>query len=344
MFSFRLSTAMAVSLVFVSVPSLASASEFASSIVQANLGPNANPAFPPNLLLGGPRGAGINNGSLDVAALGTGGSITVGFNVVIQDGPGADFIAFENGFSFGSPDAVFSEVSFVEVSSDGVVFARMPSRYAGGNFPQMAFGTQVIGTHAGLVGGMPVVANVLTNSIPPEDPTRAGGEAFDLADLAADPLVLSGQVDLQAIQQIRIVDVPEGVAQDSFGNTIWDNGGPTSSADLDAVVVINHPATATPTQPVCDLEFDAAGFLTVRLGDPNGFADLDLAKLRASFNLVEFPFFSILGLFAPVSFTAGVYELRSIVPLNGAGLFGAFAVSVSDHAGGFSGDQVMIQG
>ena len=292
----------AVAASWIVTSSLVFASEFATSVVQVNPGPNANASFPPTNLLGGPQGGGLNNGSLDVASLGAGGSITVGFSVPIQDGPGADFIAFENGFTFGVPSEVFSEVSFVEVSSDGIVFARMPNRYGGPDAQQAMFGTQPMGTHAGMVGGMPVITNVLTNQIPPEDPVRAGGEAFDLADLAVDPLVVAGQVDLQAIQQVRFVDIPEGLFQDSFGNTIWDNGGSTGSADLDAVVVVNHPGSATSGQPVCDLELDPSGFLTVRLGDPNGFHDLDLAKLRASFNLVEFPFFSVLNVFVPVGF------------------------------------------
>ncbi len=321
-----------------------SASEFATTIVQANLGPNANPSFPPANLLGGPLGGGLTNGSVDVVVLGTGGSITVGFNVTIQDGPGADFLAFENGFSFVTPSDIFAEVAFVEVSSDGVNFARFPSRYGGPPVQQPPFGTLPMGTFAGLVGGMPGIANVATNVIPPEDPVRAGGEAFDLAELATDPLVVGGFVDLSAITQVRFVDAPEGVSLDSLGNPIWDHGGASGSADLDAVVVVNHPATATPNQPVCDLAIDSAGFIVLRLGDQNGFLDLDLTKLRASFNLVEFPFFAVLPVFVPTSFDGSVYELKTVAPVVGAGITGAFAVSAADFAGGFSGDQVMIQG
>ena len=275
------------------------AGEHATSVVQFVPGVNANPQFPSTLALGGPQGGGLNNGALDVVVLGTGGSITLGFDVVIQDGPGADFIASENGFSFAAPNEIFAEVAFVEVSSDGVVFARLPSRYAGPPNALPPFGTSAMGTFAGLVGGMPGIANVLTNSIPPEDPVRAGGEAFDLAPLAAHPLVLTGQLDLQAVKYVRIVDVPEGQVSDSYGNLIYDHGGANGSADIDAVTVINHPATVTPNQPVCDLSLDGAGFLVLRLGDPNGLADLDFSTLRASFDLVEFSFFSVL----PVSRT-----------------------------------------
>jgi len=326
------------------LPSAHAASEFATSIVQFNPGSNANPSFPAPNLLGGPQGGGITNGSLDVVVLGTGGSITVGFNVPIQDGPGADFIAFENGFSFAAPSDIFTEVAFAEVSSDGVNFARMPSRFAGPPSVQPPFGTLPMGTFAGMVGGMPVVANVLSNSIPPEDPVRAGGEAFDLAALQAHPMVLGGQLDLQAVQFVRFVDVVEGVASDSYGNVIYDNGGATGSADLDAVAVINHPATVTSGQPVCDLSIDATGHLVLRLGDPNGISDLDFSTLRASFNLIEFSFFSVLPAFVPTGFDGNIYEFTTVGPVMGAGLTGAFAMSVSDHVGGFSADQVMVQG
>lgn len=320
------------------------AGEYATSIFQFNPGPNAIPAFPPANLLGGPQGGGLNVGTLDVCVLGTGGSVTVGFNVLIQDGPGADFLAFENAFAFGASTDVFAEVAFVEVSTDGTVFARIPSRYGGPVGPLPAFGTSPMGRFGGLVGGMPGVANVVTNTIPPRDPVRAGGEAFDLAELQSDPLVVNGAVDLQAIRYVRFVDVPEGAATDSLGNPIWDHGGANGSVDLDAVVVVNHPGTKTAGQPVCDLSLDASGYLVLRLGDPDGIGDVDFAKLRASFNLAEFSFFVVLPAFVPTSFDGNVYELKSIAPVVGAGITGAFSMSVEDFAGGFSGDQVMIQG
>ncbi|MFG0319682.1 MAG: hypothetical protein ACF8XB_20585 [Planctomycetota bacterium JB042] len=322
---------LAASAAFVlSVP--AAASEFATTVVQFTPGPGANASFPSSNVIGGPQGNGLGAGGLDVCVLGDGGSITLGFNVVIQDGPGADFMAYENGFVVGGGSSVFSEICHVEVSSDGVNFARFPSAY------HAPTGTQM-GSFAGLLGGMPVLANVNTNTIPPEDPVRAGGEAFDLAELAGDPLVVAGTVDLNAIQRVRLVDVLSGET-DSNGVAIPGGG----AADPDAVTVINHPGTVTSNQPVCDLSIDAAGFLELRLGDPNGFFDLDLAKLRASLNLVEFPFTVALPAFVPTAFDGDVYTLRTIAPVMNQGITGAFAVSVEDFAGGFSGDQVMIQG
>jgi len=321
---------------------LAPASEFATSIVQSIPGPFAHPAFPPARLLGGPQGGGAGVGSLDVHMLGVGGSVTVGFDVILKDGPGADFLAFENPISAGGGS--FSEAVFVEVSSDGSTFARFPSRYVGPALTQPALGTLPIGTFAGLSGHVPVMTNVATNSIPPEDPVRAGGEAFDLAELANDPLVVSGAVDVMSIKVVRFVDVPEGLVTDSGGNPIFDHGGPSGSADMDAVCVVNHTMTVTPNQPICDLRIDPLGFLEVEFGDPDGFCDLDLSALRASFNLVEFPFFAVFPAFSIVSFDGNVALLRSLGPVTGAGIMGAFAVSAGDFAGGFSGDQILLQG
>ena len=58
-----------------------------------------------------------------VASLGDGGSITLTFDGVIIDGPGPDFVIFENGF-----DDYFIECAFVEVSADGVNFVRFPGQ------------------------------------------------------------------------------------------------------------------------------------------------------------------------------------------------------------------------
>ena len=73
------------------------------------------------------RGLGIANGEtvslgdLDSAAIEAEtdpGSITVGFQATIVDGPGADFAVFENASSFFSdPDFVFGELAFVGFDS-----------------------------------------------------------------------------------------------------------------------------------------------------------------------------------------------------------------------------------
>ena len=53
------------------------------------------------------------------------GYITLGFETGISNGDGYDFAVFEN--AFGGAASVFAELGYVEVSSNGVDFARFDS-------------------------------------------------------------------------------------------------------------------------------------------------------------------------------------------------------------------------
>lgn len=315
--------------------------QFATTVIEFVPGANANPAFPAANALGGPLGGGLSSGSANVCVLGVGGHITLGFAAPIGNGPGADFLCAENALTFGG--GAFTEVAAVEVSSDGVHFARFPTHYAGPPAVQPPFGTLPMGTFLGLTGGLPVLANVATNSIDPRDPAAAGGEAFDLADLASDPLVTTGMLDLASITAVRLVDVPEGQVLDSAGQPIFDNGGPTGSADIDAVTVVHAPG-ANVHAPVVDLFLDGAGHLVLDLGDPDGAGDLVGASLRTSFNLAPADVATVLSAFQILSFDGKVARLRTPFPLAGSGILGAFGVSIRDAAATLSGDQLMVQG
>ena len=191
-----------------------------------------------DLILGGPRGAGQYQGSCHVVSLGTNNTIIVGFDVTITNGEGYDFIVFENPFEIiGSDGAVFAELTYVEVSTDGINFARFPSisltQEGGMIFPENV---------ENLAGVNPVFANVDQNDIDPFDPSVAGGDPFDLDDLIDDPAVQSGLVDLNDITFIKLIDIyGDGSCLDSMGNPIYD---PTtfgdSGADIDAISVINY--------------------------------------------------------------------------------------------------------
>jgi hypothetical protein len=137
-------------------------------------------------------------------SLGDGGSLTLGFDAPIVDGPGADFVVFENAFEFGG--LVFMEIGFVEVSSNGVDFARLPAicRH---------------GAPMGTFDGAPAenFYNLAGNFV--------GGTGFDLSDLlmAGDPLVLSGTVLLSQIVAVRVVDViGDGSTVDALGQAVFD--------------------------------------------------------------------------------------------------------------------------
>lgn len=192
-------------------PAAGAQSRFATAIVDYQQGGGGGIFVPANLL-GGPKGGGMTSGSLDVLSLGDGGQVTVSFDVTITDGPGADFIVYENGFSGGPGTSVFAEVARVEVSTDGVIFARFPARYTD------PAGLTNWGAYTGLAGGIPGIANVLTNTIDPFDPVESGGDAFDLAELALDPAVQAGLVDLADIQYVRLLDVVSGTEFDACPN------------------------------------------------------------------------------------------------------------------------------
>ncbi len=85
------------------------ASRFATSVVSftAGTGSSYGQDQLPDIVLGPPKGGGTTSGSLDVATLGNGGTITLGFAPsVIVDRPGPDFIVFENPSSRPSKSAL----------------------------------------------------------------------------------------------------------------------------------------------------------------------------------------------------------------------------------------------
>ncbi len=148
-----------------------------------------------------------------VVSLGDGGSIVVSFgeNTVLDNIAGPDFGVYENGFFQNWPinaghTGYFFELAFVEVSSDGVNFARFPTRTV----------------HPVSVSGF--------DTLQPLDYFGFAGNSlgslcinYDLDDLADDSLVLDGTVDLDLIRYVRIEDViGDGSTYDSIGNPVYD--------------------------------------------------------------------------------------------------------------------------
>ena len=164
----------------------------------------------------------------EAVSLGDGGSVTVKFTDTIYDGPDFDFAVFENGISSGAPTLIFMELGFVEVSSDGVNFARFDS-LTSRTTPVFAFEEADPDDYHNLAGNRVV----------------GTGTEFDLADLASHPLVLSGDVDLHAILYVRVEDVVgNGSTTDSTGSDLYDPFATpfiTGGFDIDAVGAINVP-------------------------------------------------------------------------------------------------------
>jgi hypothetical protein len=174
----------------------------------------------------------ITLGDLDASMLAAGdpvGYVTMTFDVAVRNGVGADVAIFENGF-VAEAGGSMAELAYVEVSTDGVTFARFPS----------------VSLTPGLVGGYGTVNPTEVYNLAGKHTNAYGvswGTPFDLDDLAADPAVLSGAVDLMDINHVRVVDIPgDGSFTDSLGNPIydawvtWETGG----FDLDAIGVLNE--------------------------------------------------------------------------------------------------------
>jgi hypothetical protein len=139
---------------------------------------------------------------------GTPGRITLSFSSGIGNAAGPDFAVFEN--SLGTDRSVFAELAYVEVSSDGEHFARFSS-------------ASLTPTAVGPYGSIDPtdVHNLAGKHINAYG--ESWGTPFDLTDLASDPLVQSGQVNLNGIKQVRLIDIPgDGTWRDSSNRPIYD--------------------------------------------------------------------------------------------------------------------------
>jgi hypothetical protein len=185
----------------------------------------------PDVVLGGPRGGGLQQGSDDVFSLGAGGSITLEFvESVVVDGPGPDLIVFENAFltaagpTLGPP---FAESARVEVSADGRDFVPFPcamddriNHFPGcaGVFPVLSDVDDPGSPPATVPSTVPITA-LIGLRVPVDPPAGSGGDSFDLTDIG-----------VRAIRFVRIVSGPGALP----------NGEGKAGFDLDAVAAVNR--------------------------------------------------------------------------------------------------------
>lgn len=179
------------------------------------------------------------------------GQITLTFDRPIQNGNGADFAVFENGFGFADTGKLFAELAVVEVSTNGVDFLRFPSISLTPD-PLDPFG-QLDPTQVYNLAGKHVNNGIV---LPDNQFVQASwGTPFDLEVLTALASSQPGLVDLNAINFVRIVDIPgNGAFVDSEGRPIydpWQTPIPGSGGfDLEAVGVIHAQAVPEPTSVV----------------------------------------------------------------------------------------------
>ncbi len=182
---------------------------YASEVVGFMPGPNASFGHDgmPAVVFGAPRGDGTTGGSFDVVSLGVGGSIVLGFTPrSVVDGPGPDFVVFENPFLInGDPNMPYAELASVAVSDDGQTWHEFPCD-ATGDGPA---------DWEGCAGWRPV-ARFDAYAMDPLDPAKTGGDPFDLATIG-----------VASARFVRITDLSA-------------SGGPPSAGfDLDAVGAVH---------------------------------------------------------------------------------------------------------
>lgn len=141
----------------------------------------------------------------EILSLGLDGEIIVGFkNAYLIDGPGVDFIIFENAFINPINKKIFAEPAIVSVSEDGINYYTFP-------FDSV--------TLEGCAGTKPT-----NGSANPFDITQSGGNGFDLANLG-----------LKKVKYIKIKDISRIILENQ-NHPYYD---PTISGfDLDAVAGI----------------------------------------------------------------------------------------------------------
>jgi len=128
------------------------------------------------------------------------GRITLSFDEPIRQQDGYEFVVFENGFTSDVSLAtgsvagqMFTELGYVEVSTNGVDFARFDAVSLTPE-PVGSYGTIEISNVYNLAGKHP----------------NGTGTPFDLQEIAGEPNVVSGLVDINDIRYVRIVDIPGG--------------------------------------------------------------------------------------------------------------------------------------
>lgn len=279
--------------------------------------------FNPPDLLGRPDGR--------VSSLGIGGWVVLGFDVVITDGPGVDLIVSEDAVFSGPLAHSTAETMFVEVSTDGVTFVRIPNAYYGPPVDPGAGGVISVAAYQGLAGATP--ANLA--ALDPQDVVEAGGDAFDLADASRDPAVRSGAVNLGAIRFVRLVDVRSGVDQDSRGGLVRDPGA--GSADPDGVSVIHHQGNLDPRGPLAHVFMPQSGQFSFTVEDPDGLADLEPASFRVAVSGIEVPVAALLPALQVTRLDATGLTLQLTSTLLPAFLV-RLSVSIRDRGGNRAGN------
>lgn len=158
--------------------------------------PGDGPYDDPARAVNGVRGGGAMAGSTDVFSLGLDEALTLSWGGrVVTDGPGADFVVFEN--PFRHPGGVFFDPIVIELSADGETWITWPHRLLPGPEPE-----RDPALWQGFAGLTPVWLHAEDAPMHPFDPA-AGGDAFDLAALPDDGE--AGRIRRSGFRFVRLV-------------------------------------------------------------------------------------------------------------------------------------------
>jgi hypothetical protein len=189
-----------------------SGERFVTKVVSFQPGPCAGfgASAMPDIVFGPPHGAGDQEGGFDVVSLGVGGTVVLGFDDAIVDGPGDDFVVFENAFyAGGDPSRPAADLGEISVSDDGTTWATFAC-------------TATAYPYGACAGWHPVFANADApdHGISPTAP-GAGGDRFDLATVGV------ARARFVRIRDMHSSECPDGAPIVNLG------------FDLDAVVSLN---------------------------------------------------------------------------------------------------------
>ena len=197
------------------------------------------------------------------------GQVTLTFADPIDDGPGPDFVVFENGFisagGAGIGGQVFAELAYVEVSTDGVLFAR---------FPSVSLTEDKVGAYGTIDPSY--VYNLAGKHVNAYE--RSWGTPFNLKDLTNHPLVAEGKVDLDNINYIKVVDIPgSGFFSDNASELVDPNSIDPETGQAGSNYATDHSIyDAWVTWGSGGFDLEAVGVIEQLYGDANSDGKVDL--------------------------------------------------------------------
>lgn len=207
-------------------------------VVDAPCG-DADAAFgDPLLAANGVRGAGDGMGSLDVFSMRFCDSDALKYITLradkrrILNGPGVDFVVFENGFRVASSPDVFMEPLVIYLSQDGVTWVPFPFDYL--HTPETEYSPNP-GEWQGFGGIWPVFYHEEDNPVDPFDFELAGGDPFDLDRLPDEGEAL--EIKRNGFIHMKLMAATSVLNPDTGDYFPMDASSYDGSADLDGVYV-----------------------------------------------------------------------------------------------------------